>query len=262
MIQAADSDDLWIQTALAVSKLQNEYDLEDRRLRQEHADLARYTQATFQCSICMDELPEDDVAKVDECAHMVCRSCLRMFVSSKIHEHRYPIFCPVCTIDTERRAQPGVISRLLIEQLGISEEQSQILTEMELAEFTVQVHCRECQRHAFVDREDYSDAINIMCPQIDCHHLWCKKCEQAIVAKGPKHSCDGSSELDHLMKEKGWKHCPMHIARVQHPLLLRLWWHDRPICTQPGDRSGRLGTLSQVSAIRSAELTHGRRGVF
>lgn len=65
-----------------------------------------------------------------------------------------------------------------------------------------------CQRPAFVDREDYTDMPNIPCPQRDCQHVWCKKCEQTIAVDGPKHSCDGSSELDHLMKEKGWKHCP------------------------------------------------------
>ncbi|KAG8220154.1 hypothetical protein J3R82DRAFT_1181 [Butyriboletus roseoflavus] len=203
------TDDIWIQTALVARDLQNAFDSEDRRIRQEHAELAaRYMQVTFQCSICMDELPEDDVAKVDDCMHMMCRSCLKQFVSSKIQEHRYPIFCPMCTIIKDRQIQPGVISRLLIEQLGVSEQESQILTEMELAEFTVQIHCRKCRRPAFVDREDYSEAFNIVCPQSDCHHVWCKKCEQTVVADGPKHSCDGSSELDHLMKEKGWKHCP------------------------------------------------------
>ena len=30
-----------------------------------------------------------------------------------------------------------------MEQLGVSEEQSLILTEMELAEFTIQIHCRK-----------------------------------------------------------------------------------------------------------------------
>ncbi|KAI9572593.1 hypothetical protein HD554DRAFT_2061352 [Boletus coccyginus] len=205
---STDPDDLWTQSAYVARKLQNEFDSEDRRLRQEQAELARYIQVTFQCSICLDELPEDYVAKVDNCVHTMCRSCLREYVSSKIQEHRYPIFCPMCTIATERKAKPGVLSRFLIEQLGISEEQSQILTEMELADFTVQIHCRKCQRPAFVDREDHSDAINIVCPQKDCKNVWCKKCEQTIVIDGPKHSCDGSSELDHLMKEKGWKHCP------------------------------------------------------
>ena len=161
-MSGTDSDDLWIQTAYVARELQDKFNSEDRRLRQEHAELARYIQATFQCSICMDDLPEDDVAKVDDCVHTMCRSCLREFVSSKIREHRYPIFCPMCTISVESKGKPGgrhhvcypfvddvkcfrfvVISRLLIEQLGVSEEQSQILTEMELAEFTVQIHCRK-----------------------------------------------------------------------------------------------------------------------
>ncbi|KAG9314710.1 hypothetical protein JVU11DRAFT_5519 [Chiua virens] len=198
------------RTANVARQLQNEFDSEDRRLRREHEELAHLVQATFQCNICLDELPQDDVAKVDECSHTTCRSCMMEFVSTKIQEHRYPIFCPMCTIVVNKpeQGQPSVISRLLIEQLGITEEQSQILTEMELAEFTIQIHCRQCKRPAFVDREDYTDVINIVCPQTDCHHVWCKKCEQTIVIDGLKHSCDGSSELDHLMKEKGWKHCP------------------------------------------------------
>jgi hypothetical protein len=104
---STDSNDIWIQTAYVARELQDKFDYEDRRLRQEHAELARYIQATFQCSICIDELPEDDVAKVDDCVHTMCRTCLREYASSKIQEHRYPIFCPVCTITTESKAKPG-----------------------------------------------------------------------------------------------------------------------------------------------------------
>lgn len=53
----------------------------------------------------------------------------------------------------------------------------------------------------------------------------------------------------------------VHFARVQHSLLLRLWWHDRPIRAEPRDRSGCLGTLSQVPAVRSPELTCGREEI-
>lgn len=162
---STDSDELWTQTTYLACQLQSAFDSEDQRIRQEHNELAQYIQATSQCSICLDELPEDDVAKVDECVHTMCRSCLREFVFSKIQEHRYPISCPMCTIATESKAQPGgthhvaiplletltlcfvVISRPLIEQLGISEEQSDILTEMELAEFTIQIHCRKYAAH-------------------------------------------------------------------------------------------------------------------
>lgn len=103
----AEDRQLRQEQARRARQLQDEFDAEDRRLRQEQAELVCYIQATFQCSICMDELPEDDVAKIDECVHMMCRSCLRGFVSSKIQEHRYPIFCPMCTVDAEKGAQPG-----------------------------------------------------------------------------------------------------------------------------------------------------------
>ncbi|KAG8220155.1 hypothetical protein J3R82DRAFT_1183 [Butyriboletus roseoflavus] len=107
-MSSTNSDDHWFLTTLVARELQNEFDSEDRQIRQEHAELAaRYMQFTFQCSICMDELPEDDVATVDDCVHMMCRSCLKEFVSSKIQEHRYPIFCPVCTSVKDRNARPG-----------------------------------------------------------------------------------------------------------------------------------------------------------
>lgn len=104
---STDPDDLWFQTARVARQLQNDFDSEDQRLRQEQEELSRYIQVTFQCSICMDELPEDFVAKLDDCVHTMCRTCLREFVSSKIQEHRYPIFCPMCTISAECKAQPG-----------------------------------------------------------------------------------------------------------------------------------------------------------
>lgn len=59
-----------------------------------------------------------------------------------------------------------------------------------------------------MDRQDHDDTQSIVCPLHDCNHIWCKTCQQTIVVGGPKHSCDGSSELDHLMKEKGWRYCP------------------------------------------------------
>ena len=52
--------------------------------------------------------------------------------------------------------------------------------------------------------------------------MWCKLCQQSISQEGPEHSCDGMAELDHLMKQRGWKYCPskpriccrFHVATV------------------------------------------------
>ena len=60
----------------------------------------------------------------------------------------------------------------------------------------------------FVARDEHEEAKIIACPLPDCNHAWCKQCQQSIDFNGPRHSCDGTSELDHLMKEQGWKYCP------------------------------------------------------
>jgi len=60
----------------------------------------------------------------------------------------------------------------------------------------------------FVAKDEHEEAKIITCPLPDCCHVWCKQCQQSIDFNGPKHSCDGTSELDHLMKEQGWKYCP------------------------------------------------------
>src|ERR1700722_7246917 len=65
-----------------------------------------------------------------------------------------------------------------------------------------------CQRSAFVDRDEYQEQKILVCPLPGCNHSWCKACQQKIDFSGPQHSCDGSLELTHLMKQKGWKHCP------------------------------------------------------
>lgn len=42
----------------------------------------------------------------------------------------------------------------------------------------------------------------------NCTYVWCKKCNQEIPMGPVDHSCDGTNELDHLMKDTGWKYCP------------------------------------------------------
>ena len=60
----------------------------------------------------------------------------------------------------------------------------------------------------FLARDEHDETEIINCPLPDCNYAWCKECQQAIEFIGPKHSCDGTSELDHLMEQQGWKYCP------------------------------------------------------
>jgi hypothetical protein len=118
-----------------------------------------------------------------------------------------------------------VITDDLVQLLGLDDKEYQILQELQIATLSILLHCRQyvnsvnfrfksnifcsrCKESVFVDREEYEAAQILVCPLPRCNYAWCKACQQAIAIDGPKHSCDGSSELEHLMKRRGWKHCP------------------------------------------------------
>lgn len=77
--------------------LQCKFEGEDRQLEQEHRALAATAQALFDCAICLDTFPMDYAARVVECNHLACRNCLRQHLLTTLHDHRFPIFCSICT---------------------------------------------------------------------------------------------------------------------------------------------------------------------
>ncbi|KAI9453842.1 hypothetical protein BJY52DRAFT_1152884 [Lactarius psammicola] len=199
-----------------ISRLQSEFDSEDRALSAERIKLSQTVQKVFQCGICMEEMPEDSVARPDSCGHAFCRECMRGYVSTRLEEHRFPILCPTCTAGKGKgKGVTGEVSQHLALNLGLTDEQFSIWTEMEMVSFSVLLHCRKCQRSMFVARDEHEEAKIIGCPLPDCNHAWCKQCQQTIDFDGPKHSCDGTSELDHLMKQQGWKYCPSCKTPIQ-----------------------------------------------
>ncbi|KAI0058501.1 hypothetical protein BV25DRAFT_1810589, partial [Artomyces pyxidatus] len=198
--------------ALAFER-QRQFDEEDRRLREQRDALSRMVPATFECSICMEEHSEEYVARLDPCRHGFCRDCLRAYVASKLDESRFPVLCPVCTTGKGKGKEAiGEVTFDTAVQLGITDAQNDRWVEMEMAAFSVMLHCRKCKRSAYVDKQDMDDTKLLACPFRDCNHLWCKFCQQAVEIGGPQHSCDGSSELDHLMRQRGWKYCPCEHA--------------------------------------------------
>jgi len=96
-----------VQDLNAAFKLQKMFDAEDAGLRYQQAELETHFQARFHCGICLEECPEDDAARVDGCKHMVCRSCMKGFITAKIAEHRFPIMCPICTADNIGHSAAG-----------------------------------------------------------------------------------------------------------------------------------------------------------
>lgn len=118
-----------------------------------------------------------------------------------------------------------------MQDLGIPEECYLILEELQIAAFSILIHCRQyvaysqfrfvkltvsrCQQSIFVDRFEYQEERIIVCPLPGCNYAWCKACQQKIDIGGPRHSCDGSSELEHLMAQRGWKYCPGIVMSIK-----------------------------------------------
>jgi hypothetical protein len=69
---------------LAAMRLQNEFNKEDRALSAQRAELAKSTQKLFVCGICLEEMPDDSIARPDPCQHTFCRECLRGHVTARL----------------------------------------------------------------------------------------------------------------------------------------------------------------------------------
>ncbi|KAI9511016.1 hypothetical protein F5148DRAFT_1010122 [Russula earlei] len=201
---------------LYAMRLQHEYNEEDRALSAQRIELEKSAPRLFECSICMEEIPEDSIARPDPCGHSFCRACLRGHVTARLDEHRFPILCPTCTADKGKGKGPtGNVPLSLALDLGLTDKQYAIWTDMEMVAFSVVISCQKCKRSMFVAKDEHEETLIIACPLPDCNHVWCKQCQQSIDFEGPKHSCDGTSELDHLMKEQGWKYCPTCKTPIQ-----------------------------------------------
>ncbi|TDL23182.1 hypothetical protein BD410DRAFT_721585 [Rickenella mellea] len=192
---------------LLANQMQSQFEEEDAQLRLQHNHLISNMQTTFDCGVCLETLPEDELAMIEMCKHPFCRQCLRQYAKTKVKEHLYPIICPTCKAQGDSKAQ-GNVTEILIHELGLSQKEYEIYIELSLTQFSTLVHCRKCKSSYFIDRKEYDEAEIISCPLRNCNYLWCKSCQQVLEIGGPKHSCDGSSELAHLMRRRGWKHCP------------------------------------------------------
>ncbi|KAF7309964.1 RING-type domain-containing protein [Mycena indigotica] len=186
---------------------QRQYEAEYARLNAERVTLQAMQQKLFRCPLCFEDLPEDDVALVSNCTHQLCRPCMKNYVTSRLADKIYPIFCPVCLAESTT-SSPGMITDELAQILGLTDVEYHVLQELQIASLSILIHCRKCKEGVFVDRGEHDAAEIIGCPLPRCNFVWCKACQQEIVSGGPKHSCDGSSEMDHLLAQRGWRRCP------------------------------------------------------
>jgi hypothetical protein len=92
-----DDEDRAHHDSLSALRLQREYDDEDHALAAQLTELANPAQLVFQCGVCMEDMPEDSIARLDPCGHAFCRQCLLGHVTAHLGERRFPILCPTCT---------------------------------------------------------------------------------------------------------------------------------------------------------------------
>ncbi|KAG9081932.1 hypothetical protein FRC07_014371, partial [Ceratobasidium sp. 392] len=126
--------------------LQREYDQEQMAMLEDQHLAQTIERRKFDCGICMDTFTDEAIALVDGCDHSCCRECMRSHVQSKIDERRYPISCPFCVVGSENksggRVNVGVISPTLVETIGVTPEQFNIYTELQMAEHSIMIDCR------------------------------------------------------------------------------------------------------------------------
>ena len=128
---------------------------EHRRLLQEESRVP-----LFHCDICMEEYRMDFAAPVASCGHVICRICMREHVQSQVDQSTWPIRCPMCVADHSRTQEHGgeyrsvpfdtaesllvimaVITRELVETLGIDEAVLVKWVKMEMEKVSVAVEC-------------------------------------------------------------------------------------------------------------------------
>ncbi|KAI6040644.1 hypothetical protein EDC04DRAFT_2566725, partial [Pisolithus marmoratus] len=111
------------------------------------------------------------------------------------------------------------ITHSLVEQIGVTEDHYRVWAEMEMALSSVLLHCRMycASSRCWWIGKTMTPCKTLSIPVCHCNHVWCKDCQQTVIVGGPKHSCGGSaaSELDSLVKRKGWRYCPNCETLIQ-----------------------------------------------
>lgn len=156
----AELDSEWASYDLA-RQLQEQ----DTTALREHRRLVREAARVrmFDCVICMERLSEDYAAPVRSCGHVLCRTCMRDHVQAQVAQAIWPVLCPTCVADNRRQerrygGEHGcacplsyadgslatlllVITRDLVETLGIDEAVLVKWVKLEMDTVSVAVEC-------------------------------------------------------------------------------------------------------------------------
>jgi len=66
---------------------------------------SEFSAESHECGVCNELYGVAQIIQLPTCIHTFCIGCLRTFTKTKINEGRYPIICPVCSIERTRANQ-------------------------------------------------------------------------------------------------------------------------------------------------------------
>ncbi|KAF9480533.1 hypothetical protein BDN70DRAFT_805202 [Pholiota conissans] len=170
-------------------------------------------QENFECGVCAEVHNVNVRISLADCGHMFCKECLTTYTRTKIGDGRYPIFCPECVVERPR-AIKSQLAENEIQQLDIPAESLTRLQELQLVLHCITLQCPRCKEVMNVDRVQFTEQSVLVCPLPRCGHKWCKSCLKTLASSQHQHKCKNSN-IDRLMKRKGWKYCPGCRTPVQ-----------------------------------------------
>jgi hypothetical protein len=114
------------------------------------------------CRICFESVSSSEIVEFETCKHGFCQDCTSSYARATLENRRYPVSCPTCVSDIEADAgatSPGgqyctfktnqpllmclVLDGAALRRIRLSVADVELLTELELAAFSVVIHCRK-----------------------------------------------------------------------------------------------------------------------
>ena len=152
-----------IDSERASYELARQLQAQEEAVHQEHQRLVQEAARVklFDCAVCIEKYPEDYSAPIRSCGHVLCRECMKEHVKSQVNQALWPVRCPMCVADHSRTEDHGgehgpaplnsvehsliivllVITRDLIETLGIDEAVLGKWIKLEMDKVSVAVEC-------------------------------------------------------------------------------------------------------------------------
>ncbi|KAH6916032.1 hypothetical protein BKA70DRAFT_1092731 [Coprinopsis sp. MPI-PUGE-AT-0042] len=204
--RALRNDFAW-QVALAATSLKPSDDYLKEREERTKRIKVRLGQVPFDCLVCFEKIEWEDGARMTDCEHSFCKDCIEGHIQSKLDENQFPITCPVCLADRNRKTR-GYVEEALIVDLALPEKLHDKFIELEIAQLSIKIECPGCKNSMQIAREDYLAEAFIWCPLPGCSRQFCRACREITNNGGKGHACKIDEALDELMQANGWRYCP------------------------------------------------------